>query len=86
MRTLYTILIGIILLVIFRAIGYVVKKGSGKRLFTFVFLLVWFIATCWNMYHGVQLGYSISEELPFLLINFGIPSLFAGYLIFKSSR
>ncbi len=86
MRTLYTVLLGIIILLFLRFMGQILHRHSGKKAMSYTFILLWFIATCWNMYNGMQQGYSALEESGFLLINFGVPALLACYLIYKDMR
>ena len=48
------------------------------------FIPLCFIAAAYNMSIGVrQEGYGVVEELPFLLLNFGLPSLVAFGLLQK---
>jgi hypothetical protein len=43
-----------------------------------VFVALWFTLTTFNMWVGVaKAGYSVAEELPVLLLLFGVPTLAA---------
>lgn len=45
---------------------------------TTAFLAVWLLVTGANMWTGVtRAGYSVTEELPILLLLFGVPALLA---------
>ena len=45
---------------------------------TSIFLILWLILTCFNMWIGVsRAGYSTIEEFPIFLLLFGIPAVAA---------
>ncbi len=47
-----------------------------------VFILVWLVVSLLNLWGGVtQGGYSLLEELPMLLLVFGIPAIFSLILL-----
>ncbi|MET0440393.1 MAG: hypothetical protein ABW071_00230 [Casimicrobiaceae bacterium] len=49
-----------------------------------MFVAVWLVVTAANMWVGVnKAGYSASEELPILLLLFGVPALVAVLLKWK---
>ena len=79
MRTLIIIAIGIVLatllLTLFRRDIRILRT-------VFVTFAVAWIAVCgYNMWLGVsRAGYAVTEELPFLLANAGVPVLFALWL------
>lgn len=86
MRTIITICLGIFILLVMRLIGFLIKHQSGKRFATILFFPIWFLAMGWNMYHGVQQGYSVGEESVFFLLNFGIPCFLAIYFLYKNLK
>ncbi|TKI05740.1 hypothetical protein [Martelella alba] len=46
------------------------------------FLMVWLVVSLLNLWGGVALsGHSLIEQLPFLLLVFGVPSVFALILL-----
>ncbi|MCB2020540.1 MAG: hypothetical protein M9915_15240 [Rhizobacter sp.] len=50
---------------------------------TVAFVLLWLLVTSANMWVGVnKAGYSVAEELPILLLLFGVPALVA--IVLKS--
>jgi hypothetical protein len=51
---------------------------------TVVFVLLWLVVTSFNMWVGVaKAGYSAAEELPILLLLFGVPAVVAIVLKWK---
>ncbi|QWA09320.1 hypothetical protein GTU79_18170 [Sodalis ligni] len=47
-----------------------------------VFIVVWLVVSLLNLWGGVtQGGYSLLEELPMLLLVFGIPAIFSLILL-----
>lgn len=51
---------------------------------TVVFVLLWLVLTSFNMWVGVaKAGYSAAEELPILLLLFGVPAVVAIVLKWK---
>ncbi|KQX00307.1 hypothetical protein ASC84_18090 [Acinetobacter sp. Root1280] len=84
MRTFYTILIGIMLLLAILFISRILRGRFSPTLFFILFILMWFAAMSWNMYMGIQAGYAFKEEFLIFLLNFGIPSLLATYFIYKN--
>ncbi|GGP25138.1 hypothetical protein [Silvimonas amylolytica] len=50
-----------------------------------VFIGVWLVAALVNMWFGVHhAGYSALEELPMLLVVFGVPAILAVWVWFKA--
>ncbi len=84
MRTVVIIVIGLVLLAVWLLVARSVAKGRAETFRTAVwaFIAVWFVAAAINLWIGVsQAGFSFLEELPILLVIFGIPAalaLFAG--------
>jgi hypothetical protein len=51
---------------------------------TVAFIAVWLAVTSFNMWVGVaRAGYSVAEELPILLLLFGVPAVVAIILKWK---
>jgi len=52
--------------------------SSAGTLAVGTFVVVWLAATGFNLWVGVnKAGYSVSEELPIMLVLFGVPALAA---------
>lgn len=50
------------------------------------FLVIWLIATGFNLWVGVsKAGYSVGEELPIMLVLFGVPAIAAILIRWKFS-
>jgi hypothetical protein len=57
---------------------------SAARWATIAFLVLWLVVTGANMWVGVtKAGYSAAEELPILLLLFGVPAVVAILLKWK---
>lgn len=80
--TVQTLLIGFALLAIFLGSGRLIGGSQGMARAVTIFFLIWFVYCAWHMSVGMGHGYSFLSELPFLLINFGVPAL-TGWLICK---
>ncbi len=50
------------------------------------FIVVWLIATGFNLSIGVRRGYPVAEELPIALLVFAVPAAAAAVLWFRLSR
>jgi len=73
MRTLIIVIIGILvgLLVMF----VMRKTHQAPRTAFLAFAILWFAFCAYNMWVGVSsAGYAVTEELPFLAINFLVPA------------
>ncbi|MEO1247388.1 MAG: hypothetical protein AAFX56_17005 [Pseudomonadota bacterium] len=80
MHTLLIIAGGIVALAVVVAIGS--RFGSERRASmaraTTIFIPIWLGAALANMYVGVvQAGYTVLQELPFLIVVFGVPAALA---------
>lgn len=76
MHTVMVILAGLVLLAVFVVLARIASIRFARLLP--VYLVVWLICTAINMWIGVsQAGYSVMQELPFLLIVFTVPALVA---------
>ena len=72
MRTLIIIAIGI--LVGLLTLWVARKARQSPRTAFLLFAIVWFAFCAYNMWVGVNsAGYAVTDELPFLAINFLVP-------------
>ena len=72
MRTLIIIATGI--LVGLLTLWVARKARHSPRTAFLLFAIVWFVFCVYNMWVGVSsAGYAVTEELPFLAINFLVP-------------
>lgn len=68
MRAIIIVTIGIVLALVFLAVGR--KVGSvGPQRAAIAFVVVWMLAMIGNLAVGVSHGYSVAEEFPILLVN-----------------
>jgi hypothetical protein len=86
MRTVLFLASGFLLLTAIFILGKLFSENfaSATTWATFAFLMLWLIITGANMWIGVtKAGYSASEELPILLLLFGVPAAVALLLKWK---
>ncbi len=83
--TLQTLLIGFTFLAVCTCIGYVIKPKIGLKKALLFFVILWLAYCVYHMSVGMRHGYTFLEELPFLVLNFGLPSLVA-WFIFKQGK
>jgi len=86
MRTLLFLLAGVLLLAAFLLLGKLFSGhfAEATRWATFGYIAVWLLVTAANMWVGVsKAGYSAAEELPILLLLFGVPAALAVLLKWK---
>jgi hypothetical protein len=84
MRTAIILAIGFGLLAACLGAGWVLGGAGRMKVFALVFVALWFVATCVNLYIGVtRAGYSFIEELPIFLLLFGVPAIVALVMRFK---
>lgn len=86
MRTVLFLASGFLLLTAVFILGKLFSENfaSATTWATFAFLMLWLIITGANMWIGVtKAGYSASEELPILLLLFGVPAAVALLLKWK---
>ncbi len=79
MRTVFIIVIGLVLMALAMWLTKPAKRIATAALFT----AVWLLVTLWNLYTGMSHGYSLQEELPFQSAIFVIPVLGAWVLAWK---
>ena len=68
---------GLVLLALFVLVG---KQGgiAGAARAALWFIPVWLVAAVANLWMGVsRAGYTVAQELPFLLLVFGVPAAVA---------
>lgn len=86
MRTMLFLLAGLSLLAAFLLLGklFSVTFAEALRWATVAYVAVWFLVAAANMWVGVaKAGYSVAEELPILLLIFGVPAAAAILLKWK---
>ncbi len=77
MHTIIMVTAGIVLFGVFMVIARSVDRLSGSTALK-AFLLVWLVISLANLSVGVfRAGYTVLEELPILLVVFGIPAAVA---------
>lgn len=84
MRTALFLLAGLLLLAAFLLLGklFSITFAEAMRWATVAYVALWFLAAAANMWVGVsKAGYSVAEELPVLLLIFGVPAALA--VLFK---
>jgi hypothetical protein len=76
-RTLLFLVAGLFLLAAFMLLAKLFSTNypDATRVATIAFVALWFTIAGANMWVGVaKAGYSVSEELPILLLIFGLPA------------
>ena len=84
MRTALFLLAGFLLLASFFIVAklFSANYASATTWATIAFITLWLVVTGVNMWVGVnKAGYAAAEELPILLLLFGVPALAA--IVFK---
>lgn len=80
MRTLLFFLAGFALMASMLIVGklFAANVANATRWAVVAFVAVWFVVAAVNMWIGVvKAGYSVGEELPILLLIFGVPAAVA---------
>ncbi|VWL97697.1 hypothetical protein [Burkholderia lata] len=79
MHTLWTIVAGVLLLAVFVLFGQLWGAQAASLAFAAkAFVPVWLGLSLVNLWIGVQrAGYGVREELPILVIVFGVPAALA---------
>ncbi|HEY4142612.1 MAG TPA: hypothetical protein VGM57_14420 [Pseudolabrys sp.] len=88
MHILGVIIGGIVLLGVFGLFGRLWGADiSALAPAATAFIPVWFIIAAVNMYIGVaRAGYTVTDELPILLLNFTVPAVIAGIVIWQFAK
>jgi len=77
MRTGLFLLSGFLFLAASLIVGELFSANypAGTTVATVLFVVVWFVITGANMWVGVaRAGYSVTDELPILVLIFGLPA------------
>jgi uncharacterized membrane protein len=86
MRTVLFLLAGLLLLAAFLVLAKLFSSNypAAATWATTLFVGVWLVIAAFNMWVGVsKAGYSATEELPILLLIFGVPAVVAAILKWK---
>jgi len=86
MRTLLFLLAGLLLLAAFLLLGKLFSAtfAEAMRWATVAYVALWFLVAAANMWVGVaKAGYSVADELPILVLIFGVPAALAVLLKWK---
>ncbi len=86
MRTALFLLAGFLLLASLFVVAKLFSENfpSASLVATAAFVVLWLALTGFNMWVGVsKAGYSVAEELPVLLLLFGVPAAVAVVLKWK---
>lgn len=88
MHMVLVIVAGALLLGVFVLFGWLWGASAASMvLASKVFLPVWLVLVCVNMWVGVNhAGYGVRDELPILLVVFAVPALAAGAVVWWLSR
>ncbi len=81
--TVQTLLFGFLALAAMVVVGHALAQAAGRSKAILGFLPLWLAYCVWHMSVGMGHGYSFASELPFLLLNFGLPALLAFFLLKK---
>lgn len=86
MHMLSVIAGGIVLLGVFLLFGHLWGDGSASlRIAAKLFIPVWLAVSVGNMWIGVtKAGYTVAEEMPILLVVFGVPAAVAAWLLIRA--
>lgn len=76
-RTVQVLLVGFAMLAVLAVLGRIIGGQEGMLKMMGWFLPIWLVLTVYNMLEGIRAGHSFVSEIPFLLINFGVPMLLA---------
>ncbi len=78
MHTIIVVALGLGLLALCAAAGFLLGGASGIASAALLFLPLWLIGAGINMYLGVaRAGYSVADEAPIFLLVFAIPAVVA---------
>ena len=81
--TVQTLLLGFLVLASMLLAGHLLGRAAGRRKAILGFFPLWLAYCVWHLSVGMSHGYSFASELPFLLLNFGLPALLAFFLLKK---
>jgi hypothetical protein len=83
MRTLLFLLVGFLLLAACVLLGRLFSNHypGASHAATVTFVLLWIVISAANLWVGVaKAGYALTEELPIMLLIFGVPTIAALFL------
>ena len=86
MRTILFLVAGLLLLAAFLVLARLFSANypAATTWATAAYVVLWFVIAAINMWVGVaKVGYSVAEELPILLLIFGLPAAVAVILKWK---
>jgi len=89
MRTLAFIIVGLLCWGVLWAVCRVRRTAAPASLAARIFLPLWLLVAVVNLWIGVaHAGYSVAEEMPVLLVLFGVPAALAAaaWLLERSTR
>ncbi|HTL49413.1 MAG TPA: hypothetical protein VL219_02040 [Steroidobacteraceae bacterium] len=87
MHTVIVIAGGLGLLALFLVVGrYLDRSTAAVAHAALWFIVVWLLATGFNLSIGMRRGYSLAEELPIALLVFGVPAAIAAVIWFRLTR
>lgn len=79
MHTIRIIAGGLVLLAVFIAAGRYALGALSPARAALLFIPVWLLASIVNLWVGVSTaGYTVMQEVPILLVVFGVPAAVAG--------
>jgi hypothetical protein len=88
MRTLLFLTVGFLLLGSFHLLGrlFVPYFPLAPLIATAAYIAMWLSIASFNLWVGVaRAGYSVTEELPILILIFGLPAALALLLLWKAA-
>ncbi|MEC7119646.1 MAG: hypothetical protein VXW65_07075 [Pseudomonadota bacterium] len=80
MRTLIIIICGMLCVGLLAGVSRLLRDSLNPPWLLYGSIGVWLLFSLWNLRVGMSHGYTLLQELPFLLLNFGVPVLFALWL------
>jgi len=87
MHTVIVIAGGLGLLALFLVVGrYLDRSTAAVAHAALWFIVVWLLATGFNLSIGMRRGYSLADELPIALLVFGVPAAIAAVIWFRLTR
>lgn len=85
MRTALFLLAGFALLAlaILTAWRFAARKHAATAIVALAFMPLWFLAAAWNLWAGMQAGYSFLAEAPIFLAIFLPPTALAAWIYLR---
>jgi len=85
MHTVYMVLGGLAALAAALLLGRAFGGMAVLPLIAKVFIGLWLLVALGNLWLGVSHGYTVMQELPFLVVVFGVPAAAAALVWWKLS-